>query len=124
MCVQRCPEQKEQKKLRRRKQKLDCYNCNSEKYNQAKKTNRQINGKNTERSKAAVYKQKQRSDLKLKREGQRQYKQLYRSRKRQEVDGACNIDGQHNAVNMNRMTKSRALSKHYFRIFEINIGRH
>ena len=72
MCVQRCPEQKEQKKLRRRKQKLDCYNCNSEKYNQAKKTNRQINGKNTERSKAAVYKQKQRSDLKLKREGQRE----------------------------------------------------
>jgi hypothetical protein len=59
---------KEQKKLRRRKQKLDCYNCNSEKYNQAKKTNRQINGNNTERSKAAVYKQKQRSDLKLNRE--------------------------------------------------------
>ena len=96
---------KEQKKLRRRKQKLDCYNCNSEKYNQAKKTNRQINGKNTERSKAAVYKQKQRSDLKLKREGQRQYKQLYRNRKRQEVDD------QHNAVNMNRMTKSRAIKK-------------
>jgi hypothetical protein len=35
---------------------------------QAKKTNRQINGNNTERSKAAVYKQKQRSDLKLNRE--------------------------------------------------------
>ena len=95
----------EQKKLRRRKQKLDCYNCNSDKYNQAKKANRQINGKNTESSKEAVYKQKQRSDLKLKREGQRQYKQLYRNRKRQKVDGTCNIDGQHNAVNMNRMTK-------------------
>jgi hypothetical protein len=48
----------EQKKLRRRKQKLDCYKCNSEKYNQAKKANRQINGKNTESSKAAVDKQK------------------------------------------------------------------
>jgi hypothetical protein len=89
---------------------LDCYNCNSEKYNQAKKTNRQINGKNTERSKAAVYKQKQRSDLKLKREGQRQYKQLYRNRKRQEVDGACNIDGQHNAVNMNRISPTSVFS--------------
>ena len=54
---------------------------------------------------------KQRSDLKLKRVGQRQYKQLYRNRKRQEVDGTCNIDGKHNAVNMNRMTKSRAIKK-------------
>jgi hypothetical protein len=36
---------------------------------------------------------------------------LYRNRKRQEVDGTCNIDGQHNAVNMNRMTKSRAIKK-------------
>ncbi|CAG2255254.1 unnamed protein product [Mytilus edulis] len=99
---------REQKKYRRKSHKLKCYHRNSEKYNKNKTAKRNTKVQNSP-SIQAVYKRRQRANLKQKREKQRTYKEMYRNRLLN--TGSDEHSQTESTVLMCKMKKSRAIHK-------------